>query len=393
MPSRTRARAAVVDHQHRELIFASCQGVDRHPLLLAAAPRVPGVPRAAEHVHRAPRGDERRLQGRRQSAAPRRRLLARRFLEALRLVADHRRPLSWMLLTPALPVVYGEAYGDLVAAAYHLLQAHLTRVQKLRLSNLLRRAARQCIGPEHCEARCSLRTSPSASACSRSARSTSPSSTTPRAAHHRRHRPLRRRRRAPPLVAAIHYTLAGFYTCATPCVPDAPSTRLPVPHTLALAPTRRILVHIRTCAHASSHPLLLPIRRRYHSPEVGGLQREDGPQGHTLERANGHLNKASWSQSQQLGALHISTLCSHLVKAQVRGSRETTHRPSHVVPTPFSHMCVQVLLMRDNEDTSGQECKALLHDQLRLCESSLGANHPRRQDARRPRAPLHADGR
>ena len=61
-----------------------------------------------------------------------------------------------MLLTPALPVVYGEAYGDLVAAAYHLLQAHLTRVQKLRLSNLLRRAARQCIGPEHCEARCWL---------------------------------------------------------------------------------------------------------------------------------------------------------------------------------------------------------------------------------------------
>ena len=32
--------------------------------------------------------------------------------------------------------------------------------------------------------------------------------------------------------------------------------------------------------------------------------------------------------------------------------------------------------MRDNEDTSGQECKALLHDQLRLCEASLGANHP-----------------
>ena len=80
---------------------------------------------------------------------------------------------------------------------------------------------------------------------------------------------------------------------------------------------------------------------------------EDGPQGHTLERANGHLNKALEIQSQQLGALHISTLCSHLVKAQVRGYAEAT-RPALCRATPAlsratspSYVCVQVLLMRD----------------------------------------------
>ena len=88
------------------------------------------------------------------------------------------------------------------------------------------------------------------------------------------------------------------------------------------------------------HGLLLTRRsslRRYHHRKSEDFSAEDGPQGHTLERANGHLNKALEIQSQQLGALHISTLCSHLVKAQVRGYDEAT-RPSNAChPSQSSH--------------------------------------------------------
>jgi len=82
-----------------------------------------------------------------------------------------------------------------------------------------------------------------------------------------------------------------------------------------------------------AHSLLLTPRsslRRYHHRKSEDFSAEDGPQGHTLERANGHLNKALEIQSQQLGALHISTLCSHLVKAQARGysARPPTARPT-----------------------------------------------------------------
>ena len=156
MPSRTRARAAVADHQHRELIFASLASTDILSCLLPhlAFPAFLALRSTCTELRAATNTACKDVAKVLRHAAEL--YVSPRFLEALRLVADHRRPLSWMLLTPALPVVYGEAYGDLVAAAYHLLQAHLTRVQKLRLSNLLRRAARQCIGPEHCEARCWL---------------------------------------------------------------------------------------------------------------------------------------------------------------------------------------------------------------------------------------------
>ena len=156
MPSRTRARAAVADHQHRELIFASLASTDILSCLLPhlAFPAFLALRSTCTELRAATNTACKDVAKVLRHAAEL--YVSPRFLEALRLVADHRRPLSWMLLTPALPVVYGEAYGDLVAAAYHLLQAHLTRVQKLRLSNLLRRAARHCIGPEHCEARCWL---------------------------------------------------------------------------------------------------------------------------------------------------------------------------------------------------------------------------------------------
>ena len=299
MPSRTRARAAVADHQHRELIFASLASTDILSCLLPhlAFPAFLALRSTCTELRAATNTACKDVAKVLRHAAEL--YVSPRFLEALRLVADHRRPLSWMLLTPALPVVYGEAYGDLVAAAYHLLQAHLTRVQKLRLSNLLRRAARQCIGPEHCEARCWLAHLAVRlgmfSECTQhltELHDAARGALTDATAH------FAAAAAPPPLVAAIHYTLAGFYTCATP-----PRLR-----------------------HTAHGPLLTPLfllppLRRYHHRKSEDFSGEDGPHGHTLERANGHLNKALEIQSQQLGALHISTLCSHLVKAQVRGYR------------------------------------------------------------------------
>ena len=221
MPSRTRARAAVADHQHRELIFASLASTDILSCLLPhlAFPAFLALRSTCTELRAATNTACKDVAKVLRHAAEL--YVSPRFLEALRLVADHRRPLSWMLLTPALPVVYGEAYGDLVAAAYHLLQAHLTRVQKLRLSNLLRRAARQCIGPEHCEARCWLAHLAVRlgmfSECTQhltELHDAARGALTDATAH------FADAAAPPPLVAAIHYTLAGFYTCDA----DAPRT-------------------------------------------------------------------------------------------------------------------------------------------------------------------------
>ena len=64
-----------------------------------------------------------------------------RFGEALALVGAHQPHLSWLIQTPALAVVTCDRYDEVIAGAYHLLQAHLTRMQKLAVSNVLRRAA------------------------------------------------------------------------------------------------------------------------------------------------------------------------------------------------------------------------------------------------------------
>ena len=64
-----------------------------------------------------------------------------RFSEALTLVSEHQPHLSWLIQTPALAVVTCNRYEEVIAGAYHLLQAHLTRMQKLAVSLVLRRAA------------------------------------------------------------------------------------------------------------------------------------------------------------------------------------------------------------------------------------------------------------
>ena len=46
-----------------------------------------------------------------------------KFADGLRLVAEHKPQLIWLLQTPALAIVAPERYDELIASSYHLLQA------------------------------------------------------------------------------------------------------------------------------------------------------------------------------------------------------------------------------------------------------------------------------
>ncbi|KAL1503319.1 hypothetical protein AB1Y20_011371 [Prymnesium parvum] len=210
------------------------------------------------------------------------------FADALALVERHQPHLCWLLQTPALAVVAPDSYDEIIASAYHLLQAHLTRLQKLAVSVVLRRAA----------------------SCTRNAKSKfillhlgvrlgmfTESTQQLRLLHEAAMQAVDGIRRhygegaeESPAIAAAHYTLAGFYT--------------------------------------------------YHHRRKSEL-------GDALEKAQRHLQQALNIQTRHLGSLHVSTLCSQLVKAQV-------------------------MLMQDN----ALGCGKLLQRQLQFCERSLGSQHP-----------------
>jgi len=214
------------------------------------------------------------------------------FTEALCLASEHQPHLNWLLQSCFLGLVAPERYDVLIANAYHLLQAHLTRVEKHAVSLALRRAA--AIGGHHgllkpqarfsllhlsvrlgmfTECQCSLMT---LHETAQTAIDGIETLYTGRIA-------------SPPDAAAVHYTLAGFLT--------------------------------------------------YHH------RRTD--LGDTLKRARVHLDKALQIQSRKLGPLHISTLCSQLVKAQVL-----------------------LLLHRTTQ------CRRLLERQLHHTETLLTLDHP-----------------
>jgi hypothetical protein len=52
-----------------------------------------------------------------------------RFAEGLALVSEHHQPICWLIQTPVLAVVAAERQDELIGTAYHLLQAHLSRLQ------------------------------------------------------------------------------------------------------------------------------------------------------------------------------------------------------------------------------------------------------------------------
>ena len=212
-----------------------------------------------------------------------------RFGEALALMGAHQPHLSWLIQTPALAVVTCDRYDEVIAGAYHLLQAHLTRMQKLAVSNVLRRAAslprsshlRRC-RLLHMGVRLGMFTESPRQL--RSLHHAAEQAVEGIEAHYAAEPPPGGGQ--PANTAAAHYTIAGFYT--------------------------------------------------YHHRPRNGVELGDA-----LKKAQGHLQRALAIQSRQLGQLHISTLCTQLVKAQV-------------------------MLMLDN--TAG--CSRLLDKQLVHCETN-----------------------
>ena len=215
-----------------------------------------------------------------------------RFAEGLALVSEHHQPICWLIQTPVLAVVAAEQQDELIGTAYHLLQAHLSRLQKLAISIALRRASarpRLRVAEAsrftlmHLGVRLGMFTE-SSHTLNRLLEAAQAAVDGLSALH-------KRSQQQPPATAtaAAHYTLAGFYT--------------------------------------------------YHH------KREQLPD--ALERALSHLDAALRIQLRKLGATHVSTLCSQLVKAQV-------------------------MLLQNN--ISG--CGELLTDQLKLCERTLSPSHP-----------------
>lgn len=187
-----------------------------------------------------------------------------RFAEGLHLLELHNPHICWLLQAPVLAVVAADRYAELIGASYHLLQAHLSRLQKLAVSRSLRRAAAalgsHALGPPrptdrykllHLGVRLGMFTeSPTVLQELLSAAEQAVSGL---AAMHRSPRDQ------PPSTAAAHYTIAGFYT--------------------------------------------------YHHRRSDMVD--------ALVKAQDHLAKALVIQTRQLGPLHVATLCSQLVKAQV----------------------------------------------------------------------------
>ena len=193
-----------------------------------------------------------------------------------------------------LAIVARDRYDELIGSSYHLLQAHLSRLQKLTVSHALRSAAAamatSALGPPRPAARFKLLhlgvrlgMFTESSQLLRELLEAAEEAVQGLGDMHRSTRDQ------PPTTAAAHYTIAGFYT--------------------------------------------------YHhrQPELSGA----------LEKAMEHLNIALAIQQRQLGSLHVATLCSQLVKAQV-------------------------MLLQNN--TAG--CNRLLTKQLVLCERTLSTCHP-----------------
>ena len=183
-----------------------------------------------------------------------------RFADGLALIAEYKLPICWLIQTPALAVVAPQRHEELIATSYHLLQAHLSRLQKLSVSLSLRRASstpRDGVAEGsrfmlmHLGVRLGMFTeSPQTLKLLLEAAEAAVVGLTRHHAH---------RKHQPPATAAAHYTLAGFYT--------------------------------------------------YHH------KRDELPD--ALGQAQRHLDAALRIQRRQLGPRHVSTLCSQLVKSQV----------------------------------------------------------------------------
>lgn len=178
-----------------------------------------------------------------------------RFTDGLHLIADHQPHIGCLLQTPILALVALDRYDDIIGSSYHLLQAHLSRQQKLAVSRSLRLAA-SLTPPSnrhgarymllHLSVRLGMFTE-SAAVLRELLQDAEQAVRGLQDTH-------RHEMEQPPATAAAHYTLAGFYT--------------------------------------------------YHHrrPELSNA----------LSKANEHLQAALRIQTRQLGPLHVATLCSQV---------------------------------------------------------------------------------
>jgi len=254
-----------------------------------------------------------------------------RFAEGLELISQHQPHIGWLLQTPVLAVVAPTRHDELIAKSYHLLQARLSRLQKLSVSISLRRASaaprpRDREGSRFMLMHLGVRLGMFTESPETLLELLEAAETAVRGLqeHHRSAMVQ------PPDTAAAHYTLAGFYT--------------------------------------------------YHHrrPELTDA----------LKKAQDHLGSALRIQKRELGHLHVSTLCSHLVKAQVmllQGNTpgcarllakqleycERTLSPQH----PLAAKMLAVMARLRNKEGNETECERLQQRVLTMRRQSLGLHH------------------
>uniref|UniRef100_A0A7S2CGA6 Uncharacterized protein n=1 Tax=Haptolina brevifila TaxID=156173 RepID=A0A7S2CGA6_9EUKA len=254
-----------------------------------------------------------------------------KFAEALELIAQHQPHIGWLLQTPVLAVVAPARHDELIAKSYHLLQARLSRLQKLSVSISLRRASQAPRRMERESSRFMLmhlgvRLGMFTESHEALVELLEAAETAVKG--------LQELQRSAavhlPDTAAAHYTLAGFYT--------------------------------------------------YHHrrPELSDA----------LKKAQQHLAAALRIQSRTLGPRHVSTLCSQLVKAQVMLLQsntagcarlltkqleycEDTLSPQH----PLAAKMLAVMARLRNKQGDEVECGRLQQRVLSMRRSSLGLHH------------------
>ena len=342
------------------------------------------------------------------------------FADGLRLIAAHQPHVCWLLQSPVLAVVAIDRYDQLIQDAYHLLQAHLSRLQKLAVSRSLRRTAMVLAArASHAHAAttgkwgssAALAAAAKAAGASSSAQAAGSSSS-----------------------SAFSPAQAGLIAKEAKSGPRAVAAKL------VSARFRLLHLGVRLGMFTEDPNNLKELREaaeeavdgltEYHRwestqpPETAAAHytlagfftyhhRRDELQGHALSRAHTHLDAALRIQNKELGNLHVATLCSQLVKAQVMLLQQNnmpgcglllksqleycTRALSGEHPLAAKMLAVQARLKLKLGETD--ECELLQQRVLKMRRAALGLHHEdthrsamdvysRRRDSIRPDVPL-----
>lgn len=269
-----------------------------------------------------------------------------RFERALATASAHHQHLTWLLLSCAIGFVSPSRFVSAIASAYHLLQAHLTRVQKLSLSRSLRRIS----SPSH----------PSLSALEKC-----------RVLHLavRLGMFTESKEELMALHSAATRAMAGIAATAA-----EKSTRLPTADGAA--------EEAMSVEGAAAHYTLAGFYTYHH-------RRDD--LGETLALACHHLNAALRMQRSLLGAESVPTLCSELVRAQVlllRNRNAELHECRELLEAQLA-ICERLLSLRHplaakmlavkarlcQKMRRDDECEELQQRVLAMRQAALGMDH------------------